>query len=196
MAAREATKMGLGLSIVFITIATCSTGATGVARVNRHDQYTSLCCFIANKRAQLSKGPTRAKTTLRASTTIVRARANMGQFFKRQCLTLRLRFLDQLFADLVIHVFLKSAFFASKLAQTPTSASRVGFLHPLPLAKPAFTNPLNLLATEGLAITISCQIDDTQINPQEAGWLVWIGIGFGLGNVQEELVITLHQFRI
>jgi hypothetical protein len=119
----------------------------------------------------------------------------MGQLLKRQCLTLCLRFRNQRLADAVVHIPLEARLAAGVLSQPPASTATVGLLQFPALLEAPVSDPLDRFAAIGCTVAIRSQVHNPKVDTQEAGRLIRCRVGLGLGDMQEELTVTLNQFR-
>ena len=193
MAAREATEMGLIRSVAFIAKATHRTPTAGVARIDVDHAHTRLCGLVADKRSELPKSPRVARTTLLASNRD--SFSKPVQIFERECLTLRARLLHHRLADAVVDIFLKAVFAPSIPFQSPAGAAGIRQLQPPPMVIVTLTHMLDVIAAIRLAVRISGNIHNAEIDAEIADWFISLGRDLRLRDAQIPDTCTPQQFR-
>jgi len=195
MAAQGVTTVEVSLigPITFIAVAAHRAGARCVARVNKHHAHARELRLVADKRSELPKCPGMVHPSLLPSNRY--SLANLCQILQSDCLTGRVRLTDQRLADAVIGVLLKAVLTSCVLAQSPSGSAGVCQLQTTAMVVSPLPNRLNLLPAKSLAIRVSGEIDDTQINAQVADWLIRSGSNLRLRDAQIPYIAAPHQFR-
>lgn len=178
---------------MFVAVATCSTGTTGIARINDDHLHASQCRLVLHELSQLVKRPTVEATALR---TLKRCSIpNMYQCFEGECLAFFRRLRDQAFADSVVGVLLKAAFFAAIALQSTFGAFRADSLQALTSQVGAFTYAINLCTAECVTVTGGSKIDDPKIDADHAHRFIGFWQLLRLRDAQIPRIALADQFR-
>ncbi|HJZ48852.1 MAG TPA: hypothetical protein VKE41_16855, partial [Roseiflexaceae bacterium] len=152
----------MSLAIIFLTMPTGATGATGIARIDQDHAHARSLCLVAEEQSQLVEGPTRALPSLRPSNRC--SLPNPFQVFERECLTVVFSLTHKSLADFVVDLALKMRLFARELTQAPASAARIRLLQSLTVLKASFTYLSDLRAAVLLTIRVDGKINQTKID--------------------------------
>lgn len=166
--------MGLIGSIRLLAVTTDGAGAAGVAWVNRDQEHSCLLRLVGHEGAKLPKGPTVAQPSLLTPNRY--SLADVGQLLHREGLACCVRLVNEPFADAVVYVPLEAVFRTGKLAEPPAGAAGVRCLEPLAMLEAPLPQALDSCPTVRLALAISSQVDQPQINAQEAGRFLGAGV--------------------
>ncbi len=152
-------------TVEFIDMAARGARPRGVAGVNRQHGHTGQPCFVLNKGAQLKERPTMHRGSLAAPNRY--PVTNTAQVFQGDAASGVLRRSHDPFADRVVHIFGKAAFFSAEVVQSAPGAFRALALQPGPQAAVTVTHLVHRAAAVGRSIAVRRQVDDAQVNPQE-----------------------------
>jgi len=184
-------KLRLTLAIALLAMPAFWAGATGIARVNQHDEHTGELGLVLNKRPQLEESPTTELGPLAASNRC--ALPDSLEIFKDDCGTGCLCFANEPFADYVVRVPLEIGFLASDFDE-PTFR-RLG-AHRLQYRPPGgvlYTVGLDRIPGKCLPGRVGGDIDDAQINTQYVGRLQGCPVGHFDRTQQIELAVAVDQ---
>lgn len=138
-------------------VAACPAGVPGINQENRYPRQLS---FIGNKAPKLTESPLAQSFPLALSNRdpkpfqVLKGNSPSGVFGQ----------LDKLLSNGVIDIFLKSSFSAGQLFKVPLGRFRTAFLKGSFELGCAFSNFINLLASECLAVRSGNKIDNSEVN--------------------------------
>lgn len=93
---------------------------------------------------------------------------NVPQVFNRDSLLVGFGFLNNMLANHMVGILLKSGFFAREFLEMAFGRLCTALLQALAQGMVALTNLFYLLTTERLTLAVSSQVDDAQINHPES----------------------------
>jgi hypothetical protein len=171
MVAHDTTKLSLAFAIAAFGMPAGATALTGVGWIDHRYQHARELRLVADKETQLAEGPIAVSRSLLWPAN-PRPRPNAAQIFEHnrplRAFGFTQRVPDQPLADQVVRVFLKSTLATRKSFQASFGRAAPDFLEcPTPLCVP-LAAVLDSRTRERYAIAISGQIDDAQIDAQEA----------------------------
>lgn len=165
---REATlttqEITLARTVLLGAMPTSRTGARGVRRIDEQHRNPGSLRFIGYQLSQLVECPGQPFVTLALSDRA--ALVDISQLFQRECLVAAPCFVNQLFADVMVHPRHKPGLFATDFLQMPLRRLRAFVLKALSQPQEPAAALADLLARIGIALTVDGDIDDTQVNSE------------------------------
>ena len=151
-------------TIGFVNVTTGRTGAAGVPRVNQ--EYGNACTFrfVGHESTKLEERPTMQSCPLRATNR--NPLPNAPQVFQGNRSICVFRFGNQLFADAVIDVFGKTAFFSRQPLEFAFGRPCTFGLQFSPQAAVTVAHMVDMAGRVDFSITIYGDVHYTQVNPQ------------------------------
>ncbi len=152
-------------TIRLIDMSAAGAGAGGVARVDFHHGHAEHLRLVLDKALQLMKRPAVQRRPLRPSSPYPVTDAL--ELFEGNALTGAFSLGDDVFADLVVDIGGKAAFFARELAQTATARLRAFALQPLAQTALAVADAFDMAALVDFAHAVDGDVGDAQVNAKE-----------------------------
>ena len=157
-------ELGLRRTIGFSNVTTSRTGTTGVSGINQDHRDTGAFGFVGHESTQLVESPAVQGCPLRATNRyplpnalqIFQGNRSMGVF----------RFGNQLFADAVVGVFGKTAFFSREPLEFAFGRARPFGLQFGPQAALTVARVVDMAGRVDLPVAVHGDIGDTRVNPQ------------------------------
>lgn len=161
-------KIGLGLAVRFVGVATLRTLPATVTRIDKADRHARQTRLVFDKPPQLSEGPIAQAASLSSSSRCLNTGSDIGQVFQRQTHIKCLCRSDKSFADVVIRPGLKSALPTREFFQPTPCTSGSASLELLTGFRMTLPTAFNLLSRESLPFRRDSQADYAQIHTQVA----------------------------
>ena len=149
-------------TVAFINMSTYRASLAGIFRVNERDRHTCQLGFVLDEGRQLTKRPVMQTCSLLTSNSY--PPRNSLEYFKGNTASGAFRFLHDCLADLVVNVRLITGLFMANFHQLALGSARAKTLKIAAAVRELATSLLNLLAAECLAVTIGCDIDNSQVD--------------------------------
>jgi hypothetical protein len=125
-----------------------------------------------------------------------RPRSDIRQVFQRNRPLCAFGFGNQPLADDVVRILLESALTPLQLTQSSFGRFRHDLLERVPTLGISLAAAFNLFSAERLTRTISCQIDDAEINTKRSINVCWIWLIYVAGGEQMELSVDQAQIGL
>lgn len=160
---------GLTVTVGLLTVATLRARATRVPRVDWHDWYAGLSCFVFDEAPQLPEGPAALPVAL--ATANRDPRADVRQVFDCNPSLRVLSGPNDPFTDHVIVVTPEAGLPSRERLQAFRGAATASALQTPAISMVASTDALDGLSSVVPAVRVGRQIHDPEVDPEEVGGL-------------------------
>lgn len=162
-------KLGLTGTILFRAVSALVASSAGIARIDSHENHTSLPGLVFQKLPKLRKGPGMQNCPL--FTPGLDPFANTTQFLNGNPATGAFSFNNDLLGDIMISPDGKTAFFARQNLESALCCARLFLLQLCAQAAVAIAHRFNLRTRVAVSIRIAGDISHAHIHTQKIGGL-------------------------
>lgn len=181
----------MGLPARLIDHSTARASSARVARVDCEHRNACHLCFVCDKMAKLGEGPPVQTVTLALSGP--NPLTNAGQFLDRNGKAVAFSRSNYLLRDAVRRVLAKPGLLPGELFEAPFGCLRASGLKSATTLGEFLTDAFDLGSSVGVALAIECDIDDAEIDAENAFYVDLAGVGHVADDRQEPFALNDHQ---